>query len=190
MNEKTWSLNRLGHILAVAVLGCFAAVAAQDSPEVPSDAPAAMTGERLGQLLLLVDPDAEIEGNSVRFAIAERPHFAIFDEASDRMRLMSPIAPVDVLDEALMYRMLQANYDSVLDARYGTAQNLVWSVFVHPLSSLNEGFLASALRQVHTSAETFGTTFSSGELVYGGGDSQKELEELEEALRELTNPTT
>jgi len=89
-----------------------------------------------------------------------------------------------------MYRMLQANYDSALDARYATAQGLIWSVFVHPLSSLAEEFLASAIGQVHTAAETFGTTFSSGELIYGGGDSQEQLEELQEALERMLNPTT
>ncbi|MDT8409121.1 MAG: hypothetical protein RQ741_05940 [Wenzhouxiangellaceae bacterium] len=189
MNAKTW-LNRFGTVLAILVLGCSAPLAAQEEPEVVPDSPPAMTGDRLGELLLLVDPNAEIDGSSVRFTIAERPHFAIFDETADRMRLMTPIAPVDILGEALMYRMLQANYDSALDVRYATAQNLIWSIFVHPLSSLNGDFLASALRQVHTAAETFGTTFSSGELIYGGGDSQEQLEELEEALRELTNPTT
>ena len=103
---------------------------------------------------------------------------------------MTPVASVEVLDGDLLYRMLQANYDSALDARYAIAQGLVWSVFIHPLSNLDEAFLASAIRQVHTAAETFGTTFTSGELIYGGGDSDERIDELERALRDMLNPTT
>jgi len=179
-------------LFGVLAIGIGAPCVAQDdAPDAPPEAPPVrLDGERLAKLLGLVDPEAQVDANSVRFKIAGRPHFAVFDEAADRMRLMTPVAPVEVLDESLMYRLLQANYDSALDARYATAQGLIWSVFVHPLSTLDDAFLASAIRQVHTAAETFGTTFSSGALVYGGGDSQEQLEQLEEALRKLLTPST
>jgi len=183
-------------LVPVLALALAAPGGAQDpgpgdlSDQPPDAPPAALDGARLAELIRLVDPEAQVDANSVRFTIAGRMHLAVFDEAADRMRLMTPVASVEVLDESLMYRMLQANYDSVLDSRYATAQGLVWSVFVHPLSTLDEAFLASAIRQVHTAAETFGTTFSSGELVYGGGDSQEQLDALEEALRDLLNPST
>lgn len=170
-------------------------LSAQEDPPgepTPESVPAspAMTAARMAELLRIIDPDAQRDGNTVRFVIGERAHVLVFDEDADRMRLMAPIASVEALSEGLMYRMLQANYDSALDVRYATAQGLIWSVFVHPLSSLAEEFLVSAIRQVHIAAETFGTTFSSGEMIYGGGDSQEQLEELEEALDRLLNPTT
>jgi len=170
--------------------GLMASPFVQAETEAERSASAPMSGERLAELIGHLDPAAVTESNSVQFSIGERTHFAVWDSAANRMRLMSPVAEVGMLSEALMFRMLQANYDSALDARYATAQGVVWSVFIHPLSSLDEEFLISAIRQVHIAAETFGSTFSSGELIYGGGDSQEQLEELEEALDRLLNPTT
>ncbi len=182
------SVPRALYLLLFAGLITSSWVQAETEAERPASAP--MSGERLAELIELLDPEAVVEGNSVRFSIGERIHIAVWDSAANRMRLMSPIAEVGMLGEALMFRMLQANYDSALDARYATAQGLVWSVFVHPLSNLDEEFLVSAIRQVHIAAETFGSTFSSGELIYGGGDSQEQLEELEQALDRLLSPTT
>lgn len=183
-----------GSMLAASLCIGDSLSAQEEPPEEPAPeslpASPAMTATRMAELLRIIDPDAQRDGNTVRFVIGERAHILIFDEDADRMRLMTPIAPVDVLSQGLMYRMLQANYDSALDVRYATAQRMIWSVFVHPLSSLAEEFLVSAIRQVHIAAETFGTTFSSGEMIYGGGDSQEQLEELEEALDRLLNPTT
>ncbi|MFN2334376.1 MAG: hypothetical protein ABR550_08130, partial [Wenzhouxiangellaceae bacterium] len=166
-----------------------------EQPEAPVEPPeksspsATMTGERLIALLGSLDPEAQRNGNGLQFSIGDRVHILIFDPEADRMRLMSPIAEAEILGPELMQRILQANFDSALDARYALAQGIVWSVFVHPLSTLNEDFLASALGQVHSAAETFGTTFSSGMLTYGGGDSQARIDELIEALEKLTNPT-
>jgi len=190
--------------LAIASLIALAAAAApglaqqsEARPAAPAEPPeeaapstaTAMTGERLIELLGKLDPEAQRDGNGLQFSIGDRVHILIFDSDADRMRLMSPIAEAEILGPELMQRIMQANFDSALDARYALAQGIVWSVFVHPLSSLDEAFLASALGQVHTAAETFGTTFSSGMLTYGGGDSQARIEELIEALEKLANPT-
>ncbi len=181
---------RIASTLLLVVVGISAFAQTESEPDAPAPASQPMSGERLAELIGKLDPEVVQNGNSLQFSIGERPHFAVWDSSADRMRLLSPIGEVDMLGEALMFRMLQANYDSVLDARYAVAQGLVWSVFVHPLSSLEEKFLASAISQVHMAAETFGSTFSSGELIFGGGDSQEQLDELEEALNRLLNPTT
>ncbi len=186
--EFVRSMPRAVCVLLLAGLVSSSFVQAEEEAE--RSAPAPMSGERLAELIGHLDPEAVVESNSVQFSIGDRAHFAVWDSAANRMRLMSPVAEIGMLSEALMFRMLQANYDSALDARYATAQGLVWSVFIHPLSSLDEEFLGSAIRQVHIAAETFGSTFSSGELIYGGGDSQEQLDELEKALDRLLNPTT
>jgi len=64
------------------------------------------------------------------------------------------------------------------------ADGLVWSVFIHPLGSLQQEDLLSAIAQVVTSAETFGTTFASGAMVFGGGDSNELHNELLKKLEE------
>ena len=83
-----------------------------------------------------------------------------------------------------MERMLQANYDAVLDARYAIANDIVWSTFIHPLTSLTEDDFISALAQTVTAAETFGTSYTSGAVVFGGGDSSGIHEDLLEELQE------
>lgn len=152
--------------------------------------PEAMTSDRLLELARRLDSEASAEGNSIQFELLGRTHIFIHDEQADRMRLISPIAQADVLSEALMYRLLQANYDSALDARYAVANDIVWSVFIHPLASLSDEQVISAVSQVYTAAETFGSTFSSGAMIFEGGDSQPLLEELEKALQDILQPTT
>jgi len=143
-----------------------------------------MTPEKMGNLVKKIDENAEVRDNLIAFKIQEREVLIVFDENNDRMRTLTPIAPANLLDEAIMMRMLQANYDSVLDARYAVADGLIWSAFIHPLGSLDEEALLSAIAQVVTGAETFGTTFTSGAMVFGGGDSSELHDELLKQLEE------
>ncbi len=67
---------------------------------------------------------------------------------------------------------MQANFDSALDARYCIAKDILWAVFIHPLSELSDEEFISGLAQTINLAATYGSTFSSGALVFQGGDSQ------------------
>ena len=146
-----------------------------------------MTPERMEKLVLSFDEDAEVSSNGIAFTLEERNVLIVYDEDNNRMRIMSPIAPAELLDEELLMRMSQANFDAVLDARYAVANELLWSTFIHPLGSLQKDDFISAIAQVVTAAETFGTSFTSGAMVFGGGDSSalhnELLEELEEAIK-------
>lgn len=73
------------------------------------------------------------------------------------------------------------NFDTALDARYAITNELVWAVYIDPLSPLDRERLADAALQVWTAAATFGTTFPSGTTRYLGGDSD---ERIRERLRE------
>ena len=91
------------------------------------------------------------------------------DEKANRMRIMMPIQPFDPskaedLKTALI--ALHANYDRALDARYAVSDGILWSAFIHPLGSLTEADLDSALHQVQTLRKNTGTTFSSGALLF------------------------
>ncbi len=112
----------------------------------------------------------------------------IFDENADRMRMFTPIGPESALDPELMRRMLQANFDSALDARYAVAKELIWGVFIHPLSPLDDEQFASAVIQILNVADSFGSSFSSGLFTFGAGDSIEENRKLLEELRKLMNP--
>lgn len=159
----------------------------QEQQTIPLDSPFAfsgeMTAERLGALVKRVDPQAETLGNGYVFKVQDRDLRIVYDENADRMRIITPIIPAANLPDGLLQRMLQANFDSVLDSRYSIGSGNVWSSFVHRLSSLTDEDLISGIAQTTLAAETFGTSFSSGAFVFGGGDSAQINEELIENLR-------
>lgn len=148
-----------------------------------------MTGARLGELVRSVDANASNKGNAWQFAFKDRPFMVVFDEKADRMRMFTPIGPESLLNPDLMRRMLQANFDSALDARYAVANEMIWGVFIHPLSPLDSDQFASAVIQVLNVATSFGAGFSSGLFTFGGGDSIEENKKLLEELTKRLNPT-
>ena len=81
-----------------------------------------------------------------------------------------------------MERILQANFDTALDARYAIAQGRLWSVYIHPLTELQPQQLISGLVQTVTLAQTYGGAYASGSLSFGGGDSAERYRELMEDL--------
>ena len=155
----------------------------------PPNAEALAAQEKLDGLIGLIDDKAVRNGNSWQLSLAERQVFIVTDTTADRMRILTPIAPANDLSAALLERLLQANYDAALDARYAIAQEIVWSVFIHPLSSLTEKDFLSGAAQTVIAAQTFGTSFSSGMFVYGGGDTNDIHKELLEELEKRTQPT-
>jgi len=197
-------------IAAVAVTAPFA-VGAQDEervpppdfsedfsdPEAPADEAPEVAPEmqavidQMGEVITALDGEAERNGNNWQLTLEERMMLVVTDTNAGRMRIITPIAPVDALPEGAMERLMQANFDTALDARYAIGQGLVWGAFIHPLDSLTTRDFASGLLQTHTLGETFGTTFSSGAVNYGGGDSGAIIEDqLKELLDELEKRET
>lgn len=105
------------------------------------------------------------------------------DERANRMRIMMPIQAFDPgkaedLKTALI--ALHANYDRALDARYAVSDGILWSAFIHPLGSLTEADLASAIEQVRTLRKNTGTSYSSGALQFAPRPAEQPDEELTE----------
>ena len=169
------------------ILGLTACTAAQPSEKGAAEK---MTAEKLSDLILTFDKEAKVNENNVQFMLSERAVFLVFDEKADRMRIMSPIAPAGLANEEILTRMLQANHDAVLDARYSLANDVVWSVFIHPMGSLTQDDFLSGVAQTVTAAKTFGSSYTSGAIVFGGGDSntihKDLLKELEDAAQSRT----
>ena len=105
----------------------------------------------------------------------------ITDEANNRMRIFTPIVEEEDASPAQMSHMLKANFHSALDAKYSIYEGFVVSVFTHPLGELTEGQLLDAMRQVAKLAETYGTTYSSTELIFGR-EEEGEAEEKEKPV--------
>jgi len=93
---------------------------------------------------------------------------AISDVSHDRMRIIAPILSYDELDESAKDSIMEANFRSALDARYGVSNGVLYAAYIHPLSPLTEQELASAMSQVANLVLTYGESYSSGELIYGG----------------------
>ncbi len=104
----------------------------------------------------------------LEFTYLGRSMAVISDRAHDRMRIIAPITDASALTAEQVARVLEANFHTALDARYGTSGGTLFAAYIHPLSTVTEAQLESALRQVATLAATFGSTYSSGELSYGG----------------------
>ena len=146
--------------------------------------PTKMTAKAMADLIKSFDPKVQEGANLISFKVQDREVLIVYDAKRDRMRAITPIGQASLLDEALLLRMAQANYDSALDARYAVADGLVWSVFIHPLGSLEQEELISAIAQVVTAAETFGLTYTSGAMMFGGGDSSEIHNDLLKKLEE------
>lgn len=137
-----------------------------------------MTCERLGKIIFARDPDAEPQGPGFTMTISEVPVLVVTVVLTYRKRVMVAISGTSELSAEDLQRMMQASFDSTLDARYAIANGTLWTMFIHPLSRLNKDQLISGLAQTVNIARTYGTLYSGGAAEFGGGDSldlQREL---------------
>ena len=153
------------------------------TPALAQEAEPPMTPSRLAQIALALDPDAEPAGSGISLTINDVPVLIVMDVVADRMRAMVPIRSAATMTEEEMARVMQANFDTALDARYAIARGRLWAVYIHPLSPLERDQLISGIGQTVNIATTYGTLYSGGATQFGGGDSgdlQRQL--LEELL--------
>ena len=115
-----------------------------------------MTAERLAQIIMDIDPDAAITPSGIELTIEDIPVLVVMAPAADRMRAMVPIASVEDVTPEEMSRMMQANFDTALDARYAVAKDRVLGVFIHPLGALEREQFLSAIAQTVNLARTYG----------------------------------
>lgn len=149
--------------------------AAPETDEVPAPV---LSAARLLEIVTAIDEEARLTGNGATLTIDETAITLVFDVNADRMRLFSQIRPSDGLSGAQLKRLMQANFDTALDARYAVAQGQLWSTFIHRMTTLTQEDFVSALAQTVTLVKTYGTTFSSGAMSFGGGDSNAEIQKL------------
>ncbi len=160
------------------------------SPQAQSDDPApdanppeaapsendegSMTLDRMGEIIALLDPEVETLREGVwRFTIEEKPVFVVTDKTNNRMRILVPVRSATDMTPEEVTRVLQANFDSALDSRYAIAKDVLWSAYIHPLRTLHDKQFIAGIGQTVNLAATYGTTFTSGLLTYGGGDSNE-----------------
>lgn len=137
---------------------------------------------RIRETVKRIDPLAKFSEAGAEFAVNGVALLLVYDINADRMRVIAPVAESASLTAEETTRLLQANFDSALDARYALAKGYVWAVFLHPLSSLDGAEFGSGVAQTVNLVTTYGASFNSGVHVFGGGDSLEEQQELVEEL--------
>lgn len=165
--NRLWNRSQLVALGSVMLFMSTWLIAQQAQPSLGLR----MTVDDLEITISSIDENYQRSGGQIQFRVADIQINVVTDENADRMRIIVPILPSDQLDQETLFRVMQANFDSALDARYAIGQGILWSAFVHPLSSLTEPDFLSALGQTINTATSFGSSFSSGALVFGGGDS-------------------
>lgn len=114
------------------------AVCVAGLPVFAQEAEPPRTMARLGQIMLALGPEAKATGTVMKFSIEVIPVIVIADPVVDRMRAMARIRSVDGMSQNELLRVMQANFDSALDARYAAAQGRLCGAFIHPLSPLEQ----------------------------------------------------
>lgn len=174
------SLFTIVHMLTLFV-GANITLAQDLPPPVTPEAPP-MTLERLTAILRAVDPETENDGPMFRLTVEDVTVLIITDPGADRMRILVPIRKTEGIDAKDLVRMMQANFDTALDARYAIARDTLWATYIHPLSPLQKDQLLSGLGQTVNLATSYGTLYASGGLAFRGGDSQPLQRKLIEDL--------
>ena len=126
------------------------------------------TNETLEKILRKVADTVAGQSGKWQFAVKDRLFICITDENHNRMRIISPVTEIQNLSEGELENALVANFHSALDVKYAISDGVLWTVFIHPLKELSEEQIEDAISQVYYGAETFGTTYSSANLVFPG----------------------
>lgn len=94
-----------------------------------------------------------------KMALYPDPHF-------NRMRVIAPITDYSSLAPQIKDALMNANFSSALDCRYGVSEDALYAAFLHPLTSLTEKDFLSTLKQLHNLVKSFGKTYSSAQIAF------------------------
>lgn len=133
-----------------------------------------MTSEKLMEIIEREADTTVVQGNQIQFSINNGLLMCIYDNSANRMRIISPIVEREKLGEEELLNALVANFHSALDVKYALSDEIIWSVFTHPLKELSEAQVVDAIQQVYAAAITFGSSYSSTNLVFPGNTKKEE----------------
>ena len=143
--------------------------------ELAQSNPSPMTIRRLEKILKEVAGEVRSQNGQFRFEFQGNSILVLTSASQDRMRIITPITDTPNLSTEQLHKMMIANFHTALDARYAISDGVVYAALIHPLSSLAERDLRSAISQVANLAATFGTSYSSGELLFNPGSPPRRV---------------
>jgi len=124
----------------------------------------------LDRLIRRLGTDVQGGDGVWQFEHGGRRVYVMVDERHNRMRAMTPVADASPLAEEDLRKLLAANFDRALDARFALGRGVLWSLFLHPLAELTPREFRACIAQVTTLADNYGSTYASSDLAFGGGD--------------------
>ena len=145
-----------------------------------------MTAAHIGEIISSVSDSIQTNGSSTwQFLYKDRLIICITDENANRMRIISPIIEREKLEEEQILNSLVANFHTALDVKYAISDEILWSVFTHPLKELTDHQVEDAISQVYYANLTFGVSYSSTTLTFPG-NTQKKEEPKKEIIKNKT----
>lgn len=116
---------------------------------------AGMTPERVAEILGERDIALHGDVGHWQFLHEGMQIFLLIDSERNRIRLVTPLTRLDLhrsnpdfSEVELLQKLLKANYLATGDVRLCLNNHVVWAAFLHPLDSLTERDLLSALGQM------------------------------------------
>jgi len=134
-----------------------------------------MNNEELGKIIYVLADSLRGKAGNWQFVIKDRLLICVTDSTNNRMRIMSPIIEQKKLAYTDMLKVMEANFHTALDVKYAISNDLLWSIFIHPLRELSRAQVVDAIQQVYIAAMTYGTTYNSSGLTFP--DRRKEKRE-------------
>ncbi len=139
-----------------------------------------MNSSDLEKIIYVVSDSIRGDNGNWQFMLKGRILVCITDEKNNRMRIMSPIVKQKTLDYGDMLKLMEANFHTALDVRYAISDDILWSIYIHPLKELHKDEVLSAIHQVYAAAVTYGTTYNSTGLEFP--DKNEELKEKKKKI--------
>jgi len=125
-----------------------------------------MNNKKLNEIYISVSDSVQGNKGAWRLFVKEVQLISFTDSIHNRMRIISPIADANALNDELIKAALVANFHTALDVKYAVSEGVLFSVFIHPLKELSENQVRDALSQVYHANINFGTTFASTSLSF------------------------
>ena len=136
-----------------------------------------MDNASLGAIFKTMSDTIQGKSGSWQFTINDVLFVCITDTNHNRMRIISPITKANLLTEDEKSLLLLANFHTALDVKYAVSDDVLWSVFIHPLRELTTAQVKDAVNQVYSANITFGTSYSSTNLLFPG-KAKKEAKQI------------
>ena len=134
--------------------------------ELPRFEPTGVTNETLDRYVRSMVDEVGGRPGMWEFVYLDVAMVMVTDEPAGRMRIMSPVIEAAGLTDADRTRILEANFNSALDARYALWNDVLWAVFIHPMEGMSRPAFEDAVRQVATLRRNYGTSYSSTEMQF------------------------